>query len=52
VFDPAMRGPRARTPWTRTGKVLQTYRADDDGGDGHISEIEILRERRPDSVTR
>jgi 2-polyprenyl-6-methoxyphenol hydroxylase-like FAD-dependent oxidoreductase len=25
------------------GKVLETYRADDDGGDGYISEIEILR---------
>jgi 2-polyprenyl-6-methoxyphenol hydroxylase-like FAD-dependent oxidoreductase len=25
------------------GNVLQTYRADDDGGDGYISEIEILR---------
>jgi 2-polyprenyl-6-methoxyphenol hydroxylase-like FAD-dependent oxidoreductase len=25
------------------GKVLETYRADDDGGDGFISEIEILR---------
>ncbi|GAY08460.1 monooxygenase, FAD-binding [Pseudonocardia sp. N23] len=25
------------------GNVLETYRADDDGGDGYISEIEILR---------
>src|SRR4051794_21473045 len=25
------------------GKVLETYSADDDGGDGYISEIEILR---------
>src|SRR6201991_640414 len=25
------------------GKVLQTFSADDDGGDGYISEIEILR---------
>jgi 2-polyprenyl-6-methoxyphenol hydroxylase-like FAD-dependent oxidoreductase len=25
------------------GTVLETYRADDDGGDGYISEIEILR---------
>src|SRR3954452_17633442 len=25
------------------GKVLETFRADDDGGDGYISEIEILR---------
>jgi 2-polyprenyl-6-methoxyphenol hydroxylase-like FAD-dependent oxidoreductase len=25
------------------GTVLQTYRAEDDGGDGYISEIEILR---------
>src|SRR6478752_7398951 len=24
------------------GNVLETYRADDDGGDGYISEIEIL----------
>src|SRR3954449_5280014 len=25
------------------GNVLETYRADDDGGDGYIAEIEILR---------
>jgi 2-polyprenyl-6-methoxyphenol hydroxylase-like FAD-dependent oxidoreductase len=25
------------------GKVLETYRAEDDGGDGYISEIEVLR---------
>jgi 2-polyprenyl-6-methoxyphenol hydroxylase-like FAD-dependent oxidoreductase len=25
------------------GNVLETYRADDDGGDGYISEIEVLR---------
>jgi 2-polyprenyl-6-methoxyphenol hydroxylase-like FAD-dependent oxidoreductase len=25
------------------GKVLETFRADDDGGDGYIAEIEILR---------
>src|SRR5437868_11071447 len=25
------------------GNVLETYRADDDGGDGYISQIEILR---------
>jgi 2-polyprenyl-6-methoxyphenol hydroxylase-like FAD-dependent oxidoreductase len=25
------------------GKVLETYRADDDGGDGYIADIEILR---------
>lgn len=25
------------------GTVLETYRADDDGGDGYVSEIEILR---------
>jgi hypothetical protein len=25
------------------GKVVETYRAEDDGGDGYISEIEVLR---------
>src|ERR1700760_2461289 len=25
------------------GNVLETFRADDDGGDGYISEIEVLR---------
>src|SRR5215210_7261218 len=25
------------------GNVLETYRAEDDGGDGYISEIEVLR---------
>ena len=25
------------------GNILETYRADDDGGDGYIAEIEILR---------
>ncbi|WP_329603810.1 hypothetical protein [Nocardia seriolae] len=25
------------------GKVLETFRAEDDGGDGYISDIEILR---------
>ena len=25
------------------GKVLETYRAEDDGGDGYVSEVEVLR---------
>src|SRR3954464_3338280 len=46
-LDAAVRAARTDTAGAYTvdvdGKVLETYRADDDGGDGYISEIEILR---------
>ncbi|MET9490968.1 FAD-dependent monooxygenase [Nocardia sp. NPDC006630] len=46
-LDEAVRAARTQTAGAYTvdeaGKVLETYRADDDGGDGYISEIEILR---------
>ena len=42
-----MRAARTETAGAYTvdvdGNVLETFRADDDGGDGYISEIEILR---------
>jgi hypothetical protein len=36
---------RTTGAWSRStlGKVLETYRAEDDGDDGYISEIEVLR---------
>jgi 2-polyprenyl-6-methoxyphenol hydroxylase-like FAD-dependent oxidoreductase len=46
-LDAAVRAARTETAGAYTvdadGKVLETFRADDDGGDGYISEIEILR---------
>src|SRR5690349_16099482 len=46
-LDSAVRAARTDTAGAHTvdvdGNVLETYRADDDGGDGYISEIEILR---------
>lgn len=46
-LDAAIRAARTQTEGAHTvdvdGNVLQTYRADDDGGDGFIAEIEILR---------
>jgi 2-polyprenyl-6-methoxyphenol hydroxylase-like FAD-dependent oxidoreductase len=46
-LDAAVRAARTETAGAYivdvAGKVLQTVRADDDGGDGFISEIEILR---------
>src|ERR1700761_884700 len=46
-LDAAVRAARTETAGAYTvdvdGTVLETYRADDDGGDGYISEIEILR---------
>src|SRR3954447_9059522 len=46
-LDAAVRAARTRTAGAYTvdvdGNVLETFRADDDGGDGYISEIEILR---------
>src|SRR6478609_582427 len=46
-LDAAVRAARTDTAGAYTvdvdGKVLETFRADDDGGDGYISEIEILR---------
>jgi 2-polyprenyl-6-methoxyphenol hydroxylase-like FAD-dependent oxidoreductase len=46
-LDAAVRAARTETAGAYVvdvdGKVLETYRADDDGGDGFISEIEILR---------
>jgi 2-polyprenyl-6-methoxyphenol hydroxylase-like FAD-dependent oxidoreductase len=46
-LDPAVRAARTETAGAYTvdvdGKVLETFRADDDGGDGYIAEIEILR---------
>ncbi|WP_378740938.1 FAD-dependent monooxygenase [Nocardia brasiliensis] len=46
-LDAAVRAARTETAGAHTvdadGNVLATYRADDDGGDGFIAEIEILR---------
>ena len=46
-LDAAVRAARTDTAGAYTvdadGTVLETYRADDDGGDGYIAEIEILR---------
>jgi 2-polyprenyl-6-methoxyphenol hydroxylase-like FAD-dependent oxidoreductase len=46
-LDAAVRAVRTNTAGAHTvdagGTVLETHRADDDGGDGYISEIEVLR---------
>jgi 2-polyprenyl-6-methoxyphenol hydroxylase-like FAD-dependent oxidoreductase len=46
-LDAAVRAARTETAGALTvdadGNVLETFRADDDGGDGFIAEIEILR---------
>ncbi|NUS42999.1 MAG: FAD-dependent oxidoreductase [Mycobacteriaceae bacterium] len=46
-LDAAVRAARTDTAGAHTvaadGTVLETFRADDDGGDGYIAEIEILR---------
>jgi 2-polyprenyl-6-methoxyphenol hydroxylase-like FAD-dependent oxidoreductase len=46
-LDPAVRAARTVTAGAyyvdADGNVLETFRADDDGGDGFIAEIEILR---------
>jgi 2-polyprenyl-6-methoxyphenol hydroxylase-like FAD-dependent oxidoreductase len=46
-LDAAVRAARTATAGAHTvdadGNVLETFSADDDGGDGYISEIEILR---------
>ena len=46
-LDAAVRAARTETAGAYTvdvdGNVLETYRADDDGGDGYIADIEILR---------
>ncbi|MFF0342813.1 FAD-dependent monooxygenase [Kribbella sp. NPDC004875] len=46
-LDEAVRAACTDTAGANTvdadGNVLETYRADDDGGDGYIAEIEILR---------
>jgi 2-polyprenyl-6-methoxyphenol hydroxylase-like FAD-dependent oxidoreductase len=46
-LDTAVRAVRTDTAGAYTvdadGNVLETYRAEDDGGDGYISEIEVLR---------
>ncbi|GAA1303425.1 FAD-dependent monooxygenase [Pseudonocardia xinjiangensis] len=46
-LDAPVRAARTETAGANTvdvdGNVLETFRADDDGGDGYISEIEILR---------
>jgi len=46
-LEAAVRAACTRTAGARTvdadGNVLETFRADDDGGDGYIAEIEILR---------
>lgn len=46
-LDTAVRAARTQTIGAHTvdaaGTVLETFRADDDGGDGFIAEIEILR---------
>jgi 2-polyprenyl-6-methoxyphenol hydroxylase-like FAD-dependent oxidoreductase len=46
-LDAAVRAARTETAGAVTvdadGNVLETFRADDDGGDGFIAEIEILR---------
>ncbi|MGV9610876.1 FAD-dependent monooxygenase [Nocardia xishanensis] len=46
-LDPAVRAACTQTSGAHTvdvdGNVLETFRVDDDGGDGFIAEIEILR---------
>ncbi|WP_199199014.1 FAD-dependent monooxygenase [Amycolatopsis sp. CA-128772] len=46
-LETAVRAARTETAGAHTvaadGTILETFRADDDGGDGYISEIEILR---------
>ncbi|MEC3956907.1 FAD-dependent monooxygenase [Nocardia sp. CDC153] len=46
-LDEAVRAARTETAGANTvdadGTVLETFRAEDDGGDGYVSEIEILR---------
>jgi 2-polyprenyl-6-methoxyphenol hydroxylase-like FAD-dependent oxidoreductase len=46
-LDAAVRAARTDTAGAHTvdadGTVLETFRADDDGGDGYIADIEILR---------
>ncbi|GAB3797427.1 FAD-dependent monooxygenase [Micromonospora zhanjiangensis] len=46
-LDAAARAARTETAGAYTvdvdGNVIETFRADDDGGDGYIAEIEILR---------
>jgi 2-polyprenyl-6-methoxyphenol hydroxylase-like FAD-dependent oxidoreductase len=46
-LEAAVRAARTQTAGAYTvdvdGNVLETFRADDDGGDGYIAEIEILR---------
>ena len=46
-LDTAVRAARTETAGAHTvdadGNVLETYRAEDDGGDGFIADIEILR---------
>lgn len=46
-LDAAVRAARTDTAGAHTvdadGNVLETFRADDDGGDGYIADIEILR---------
>ena len=46
-LDAAVRAARTDTRGAYSveadGKILETYRAEDDGGDGYVSEIEILR---------
>ena len=46
-LDAEVRAVRTDTAGAHTvdadGNVLETYRAEDDGGDGYISEIEVLR---------
>src|SRR6266542_5896007 len=46
-LDAAVRAARTETAGAHTvdadGNVLETYRAEDDGGDGFIADIEILR---------
>ncbi|WP_433723044.1 FAD-dependent monooxygenase [Nocardia sp. CA-129566] len=46
-LDPAVRAARTQTIGAHTvdadGNVLETFHVDDDGGDGFIAEIEILR---------
>jgi 2-polyprenyl-6-methoxyphenol hydroxylase-like FAD-dependent oxidoreductase len=46
-LDAAVRAVLTNTAGARTvdaeGNVLETFSAEDDGGDGHISEIEVLR---------
>src|SRR3954464_4923880 len=46
-LDAAVRAARTETAGAYTvdadGNVLETFRADDHGGDGYIAEIEILR---------